>query len=401
LVGRSAIDKILTLRGGPELVAYWAQLSTVVELVAAVALAGVGGGLVVLVAQTDRPERQYALLAESLRSGFALAVPAMLVVGAICLAFPEAIGDRELPAALLILGAATGCIGVVTGMVSNYWLGQQRRDLLLALSVAGTALSAGVAIATPRDWLLAALCAAGALPALALFFVRRPATNVVEPESRQDREALRRYILVGISIGVLSPGSTIAIRSIVANALSWESAGYLQALWRVADWVAALAGGVLGVYFLPRLSSAWQTLRFSAELRLAALATMAPSAAALALVYAFHPAVFALLYDPGFRMSDTVVALFFGGTLLRIAAWVALFALYAMRRTLAISVGEVLSLPLFAALLALASEGLTLERAGVSWLASYAAFLAFNAWAASRGPRRHPGEPPDGLRQAG
>jgi hypothetical protein len=55
LAGRSAIDKILALRGGAELVALWAQLASVIEMIAGVALAGVGAGLSVLVAQTARP----------------------------------------------------------------------------------------------------------------------------------------------------------------------------------------------------------------------------------------------------------------------------------------------------------------------------------------------------------
>jgi len=56
LAGRSIVDKILALRGGAELVALWAQLSSVIEMIAGVALAGVGAGLSVLVAQTSRPD---------------------------------------------------------------------------------------------------------------------------------------------------------------------------------------------------------------------------------------------------------------------------------------------------------------------------------------------------------
>src|SRR5690242_12973093 len=49
LAGRSGVDKVLTLRGGPELVAFWAQLGSIIEVVAGVALAGVGTGISVLV----------------------------------------------------------------------------------------------------------------------------------------------------------------------------------------------------------------------------------------------------------------------------------------------------------------------------------------------------------------
>jgi len=62
------------VRGGAELVALWAQLSSVIEMVAAVALAGVGGGLSVLAAQTQRPERQQLFLRRALYLGLAVSL---------------------------------------------------------------------------------------------------------------------------------------------------------------------------------------------------------------------------------------------------------------------------------------------------------------------------------------
>ena len=92
----------------------------------------------------------------------------------------------------------------------------------------------------------------------------------------------------------------------------------------------------------------------------------------------------ALLYDSSFEVSGGAAALFFAGGVLRIASWIPLYALYAMSRTRMIAVGELLSLPLFAALLAAWGNNLTLERAGVAWLCSYAAYAAFNYWAMRR-----------------
>jgi hypothetical protein len=68
----------------------------------------------------------------------------------------------------------------------------------------------------------------------------------------------------------------------------------------------------------------------------------------------------------------------------RIVAWLPLFALYALRRTRAIAVGELLSLPLFAVLVAAAGDRLSLELAAGFWLAAYIAYGAFNLWAARR-----------------
>jgi O-antigen/teichoic acid export membrane protein len=148
--------------------------------------------------------------------------------------------------------------------------------------------------------------------------------------------------------------------------------------------VCGFAGGVLSVYFLPQLAAAGQGARFGAVLRAAAKWTLLPSAAVLALFFLAHEPLLAVLYDDSFRASDAAAALFFLGALVRIASWVAMYGLYAARRTAALAVGEVLSLPLFAALVLAAGGSLTLELAGAFWLLSYCAYLAFNVWALRR-----------------
>ena len=78
------------------------------------------------------------------------------------------------------------------------------------------------------------------------------------------------------------------------------------------------------------------------------------------------------------------MALLFAGSLVRIGSWIALFALYAALRTRAIAFGELLSLPLFAALAFAAGDALTLENVGLFWLVAFVAYTAFNCWALRR-----------------
>src|SRR5262249_24492810 len=115
LAGRSAVDKVLTLRGGSELVAYWAQLGSIIEVVAGVALAGVWTGISVLVAQAERADRQLGLLHQSLRLGLAVSVPVMLAVIAASFAFPGRIAGDSISQGLVALAAAMGCVVVMPG----------------------------------------------------------------------------------------------------------------------------------------------------------------------------------------------------------------------------------------------------------------------------------------------
>jgi O-antigen/teichoic acid export membrane protein len=371
---------VLTLRGGAELVAYWAQLGSIIEMVAGVALAGAGTGISVLVAQSGRPERQRELLQQSLRLGFAASVPAMLGVIAVSLAFPGTLAGGGPPQYLVVLAAAVGCIAVVPGMLNGYWLGQQRRELMLLLAAATAAAMLTAALVAPQSQILLALSLAQGLPALGALFVLK----TTEARATSDTGPLRRYLLPGVAIGLLTPLSTVAVRDIVSAQMSWHDVGLIQALWRVSDWVASVAAGVMAVHFLPRLSAAHGTPGFAAELKRAAAVTVLPSAFALAALGLCQRPLLAALYDASFAISDATVALFFVGTLVRIASWLPLYALYAMRRTRSLAIGEFLSMPLFATLLAAYPKPLSLEAAGALWLAAYAGYAMFNLWAVRR-----------------
>jgi O-antigen/teichoic acid export membrane protein len=366
------VDKALALRGGGELVALWAQLFSVIEMVSGVALAGIGAGLSVLVAQTAPLERQALLLWRALRLGLVVGLPVALLVAAA--------GSLFSTPWTLAIAALSGWIAIVHGMVNSYWLGQQRRDLMLALAGGSAALGVAAAIAAPRTLALELLAISCALPAVVLLFVARPGGT---PPREQDR-ALQRYLVPGLAIGILSPVSMLAARGFVADAMSWHDAGVLQALWRISDWVGHLAAGVLSVLYLPRLAAADPGADFQRTLAAALRAVLLPSVVLFIVLFALHRPLLALLYDASFEVSSGAVALLFAGSVARIAAWVPLFALYAMRRTRAITFGELLSLPLFAILVGVAGDRLTLELTALFWLVAYLAYGAFNAWAMLR-----------------
>jgi O-antigen/teichoic acid export membrane protein len=377
LAGRSGIDKLLALRGGGELVALWAQLSSVIEMIAGVALAGVGAGLSVLVAQTARPERQQLFLRRGLSLGLTVSLPVAVVAAFAGLWFPAALGGDALSAYSVLLAATAGWIAVIHGLINSFWLGQQRRHLMLGLAAVSAALSLAAAAFAPRAFVLELVVLAHAAPALAFFLVPHHA----EAPARAEDHALQRYVLPGIVVGILSPLSLLVARGLVGDTLSWHDSGVLQALWRVSDWVCGLAAGVLAVQYLPRFAAAYPSPGLRPVVREAAVMVLLPSAVLFALLFAFHGPLLAALYDPSFEASPVAVALLFAGSLVRIASWIALFALYATLRTHAIAVGELFSLPLFAGLALAAGDALTLEAVGVFWLLAFLAYTAFNCWA--------------------
>jgi len=229
---------------------------------------------------------------------------------------------------------------------------------------------------------LAQAAAAIVVAALLLTYAatRPPAHGHVTAVRRNWRD-LAKYLPVGLSIGILSPASMLIARSILSQSLSWRDVGVLQALWRSSDWITSIAAGLMSFYFLTRFSRAAGAGALTRELLHAAAFILIPAGVLLGLLLVNQKVILAGLYEATFVITDRAAALFLLGDWVRIASWISLYALLATRRTVAVAVGEVLSLPLFAGLLGVFSHGLTLERAALLYLLTYASYLAFNATA--------------------
>lgn len=381
LLGRALIDKALVLRGGAELVAHWAQVASLADIVAGVALAGIGIGLTGRVAGVA-PSRQRRLLGDALRlglllSGICLLLAAGLAAGGWLTPLPPSLAGLLLPA----LGA--GWLSVAPGLLIAWLLG--RGEPGRATAVAAAFLAApllALSFATPGaepQVLLGTQAALGL--AVTLFLL---GGEGLWREALGAGHGLRPFIVAGIAVGILSPAATAVARLQIASAASWEIAGAVQALWRSSEWITAIVSGLLNAHFLPRLAAARMAPAFTAELRAAARRVVVPALLALALLWLLLPQVLALLYREGLPVGRQDAATFFAGDALRMLSWIFLCGLFARGAGWAVTAGELLSLPLFAALLFLLPGPLSLQVVGLAWMLAYAVYAGFNWWALQR-----------------
>jgi O-antigen/teichoic acid export membrane protein len=279
------------------------------------------------------------------------------------------------------------CLGSLAG---SYWLGAQRLRLQGVLAALGAGVAVLAAACAPPGRVVQVLAAVQALLSLAVAAWTLRTLPGTSPGAAAPRAQLLRYLPAGLALGLLGPASMLAARALTAHGISWQAAGSLQALWRVSDWVTSLAASVLSVLYLPRLGRAAGTRDWLPELRAAARAVLPASALAFVALFVLRAPLFRALYGPAFVPDAGATALFFAGSLLRVAAWVPLFALYAQGRARAIALGEFASLPLFAALLAAGAARAGLAWIAAAWLLSYAAYAVLNLWllrGASPSPR--------------
>jgi O-antigen/teichoic acid export membrane protein len=386
LLGRALIDKLIALRGTPETVAVWAQLQSIVDLVCGVVLAGIGTGLSVLISRSETTDERVGLLNSALRLGLAIALPFALALAILGMFLSGwAGGDRMVPA-VIVVAAGVGWLSVIPGLMNAFWLGEQRRGPMFLLAAVTNGLVVIAGLLAPPGVMLQSMLLAFLLPVAALGsgFLKRGERSRPKVRDSANDHALLRYLLPGLSIGIMSPLSWLFIRGFAAQAMSWQDVARMQALSRVSDWVTALAAAALYLFFLPRFSRAVANGLLPHELRRTAARVLIPSGVALLGLALLQQRILPALYDDSFIVSPAAAMLFYAGDMLRIISWVFLYALYALRRTALIAVGEFFSLPLFALLLALTSEGLTLEIAGALWVLTYFSYAGFNAWAVLR-----------------
>ncbi len=392
LLARAGLDKVLALVGGPETIALWAQLQSVVELVSAVAIVGVLTGLTVMIAQLHEPSDEPVLLRHALKLAFATALSVALLVAFSSSLLSAWLTQGKISATLFLLAALIGCIAILPATLNAYWLGkhQQQRMLRLALltSLVLLMVASGAWLKLPLGELLLVQCVVLAVIGFACWLYLRKLlrANLAQKSSTDYRNKLMKFVPVGLAIGIMSPVSMLLIRGILAQTLSWDEAGIMQALWRSTEWITASAAGVLSLIFLPRFSNAYGSSRFKSELSRAGVMVLIPTACMLVIIYLNQHTILTILYDSRFAVSDATAAWFMLGCWIRIASWVLLFGLFAAHRTKLIIVGELFSLPLYALLLWLFADGMTLERAAILCLVSYGVYLIFNVIALLNSP---------------
>lgn len=377
LAGRALIDKLLALAGGAQLVAAWAQLASLSDIIAGVSLTGIGIGLTALTAGARETERS-----QWLKTALLIAFPLSAAAAVFGLPLLQQMGALLLPRpdGLAQLALLAGWLSVAPGLLVAWLLGGGRPGPAAALTAGGLLLQIASLAASPTgkpllDLLLAQiLFGAGTLLGLVFRLRHSP------PVSRSSVGTLMSFAPAGFAIGILSPASLAWARVEIADGLSWQAAGQVQAIWRTSEWITALTAAWLNAWYLPRLGASSGKIAFLAELRRASLRTLLPAMAALLLLWLALPWAMALLYRSDIGVTRWDVLFFLLGDALRMASWVALFGLFARQAAWMITAGEFLSLPLFALLLAITRPA-SLADVGQLWLLSYVIYALFNTWA--------------------
>ena len=397
VAGRTALDSLIAQIAGPAAIAYWAQISGLVELTGAIASAGLAPGLTVLIARISNPARQAAILRDALVLSIVFSILTATVVGCfLWFVASQPMNSLVFAPHIVAFALASGVVVAAPVLVMQAWQAKGQGLRTFALTLASLTLSlliAGQTIVLPSSWQslgqlpfsLLLVNMLMAVPVLLWYLLpRRGDRRAVHSHlnAGQTRSDLMAYLPTGLSIGLLGPLALILAREQLGRAAGWETAATVQAIWRSAEWAAALLSGMLSLYCLPRFARAAagphpaQALR--QELKRTLCWLWLPAGVALLSIQALGPNGLAGLFSLSILPAPMVLATFLLAEWIRMASWVLLQVLFATSAQWAIAIGELFSLPLFAFLLWLHGAGMTLQDASVAYLLSYVAYLGFN-----------------------
>lgn len=392
LAARAILDKLLALQPDMGLIAYLAQAQSLFDLTAAVTLSGVGAGVAVFAARRDTDAQ--ILMRDALIWGLIVTGCAALALLALTPVLNLLAGREVAPGGLVgFLAVAGGFVYTILGLFLALWTGRLQRGRMILLGLAQVA-PVGLAVSGLFGGVTATLALGVQLITLLVIgaFLAAPVIGKAwrgrasAPSWRTS--PLKRYIVAGLSIGIMSPVSIMWSRAELAHGLSWDEVSQLQALWRASEWVTGLGGSLIGLVYLPRMAAAADRAAFLREVEHTWKFLCLPGAVAIGLLWTAQGFVIPLLYAEKFLMPAAASGLFLLGDALRLASWVPLQGLFATERTKAIAIGEWLSLPLFAALLTALSVK-SFVVAGACYAFTYAIYLGFNAWCVYRTPGRY------------
>lgn len=91
--------------------------------------------------------------------------------------------------------------------------------------------------------------------------------NFKQKISTPEAKKLSRFSAMAITSALTGPLTHLFIRNYIGEALSWEDAGYWQAMWYISSMYLMVVGTTLSIYYLPKLSSITDKIELRKEIR--------------------------------------------------------------------------------------------------------------------------------------
>lgn len=193
---------------------------------------------------------------------------------------------------------------------------------------------------------------------------------------------LGKYTAMALTAAVCVPVSHILVRNYLGETLSWEAAGYWEAMWRLSSAYLMLVTTTLSVYFLPRLSELNDPSAIKKEI-IQGYKIILPFAALSGLViYLLRDFIIEMLFTKSFAPMRELFAWQMLGDTLKIGSWLLAYLMLGKAMYRLFVMAEIFFSVGFFVLTTLIVNKIGLEGVSVAHAVNYALYFIF-VWRAT------------------
>lgn len=210
---------------------------------------------------------------------------------------------------------------------------------------------------------------------------------------KQSAKNLAKYSAMALTSAACVPLSHILIRNHLGESLSWEAAGYWEAMWRLSSAYLMLVTTTLSLYYLPRLSE----LKVPSEIRgeiLQGYKIILPVAAVFGLsVYILRDLIINILFTSDFLEMRELFAWQMVGDTLKIGSWILAYLMLGKAMIRLFIVSEIVFAASFYGWTYLLTSFYGLQGAAIAHAVNYAVYWVIMGIFIGRIVLRDPGRP--------
>lgn len=379
------INKILAVYVGPAGYAAIGQFQNAVQMISALASAGINTGVTKYTAQYHQDEKRRLAIWQTGGT--------ICFLGSIILSVTVFILRADLATWFLkdsTLGYVFGWFSLaLTFFVLNTFLlailnGRKEIKNYVLANIAGSLLGLIVTIIMVVNWGLGgALVGLAIYQSLAFFSTlliccKAPWFSIHNLFGKLDKKVVKKlaqFTAMALTTAAMVPLSHILIRNHLGSTLGWEAAGYWEAMWRLSGAYMMLVSTTLSVYYLPRLSELFSGDAIREEI-IQGFKLILPFAVAGALfVYLARDFIITILFSQAFLPMETMFFWQLAGDVLKIASWLFAFVMLSKSLTLIFISTEIIFAILFYVLTVAFVNNYGLEGAAIAHAMNYAIYL--------------------------
>ena len=147
--------------------------------------------------------------------------------------------------------------------------------------------------------------------------------------SNEEAKKLAKYSLMTLSSAIVIPISHFSVREYLGKTLSWEEAGYWQAICYISNMYLMVVTTTLSTYYLPRLSEISCKHKLRVEIFSACKIVLPTILIASSFVFFLRDFIILLLFSPDFLPMRDLFLWQLAGDVVKLLAWLFAYVMLA------------------------------------------------------------------------